>query len=102
MIRKERELRCRFEIALVTDTLVVLLDKGACVPLIADIPLVIPMLARDLNGGLKHRHIICRDTDGAYTEVVIQDDRYELEPIESDSQVRHFDSVLAKELLGLY
>lgn len=94
--------RCRFEIGMVTDTLVMLIDRGAHVPLIADMPLVLPMLSRDLKGGLKHRHIYCRDTDGAYTEVVVGDKRYDLEPIESDSQIRHFDTILAKQRLGLH
>lgn len=94
--------RCRFEIGVITDTLVMLIDKGARVPLIADMPLVIPMLIRDLDGGLRHRHLYCRDTDGAYTEVVVHDDLYDLEAIESNSQIRHFDSMLAKTELGLH
>lgn len=95
MARKIYTLRSRFEIGLVTDTLVMLLDRGARVPLIADMPQVIPMLCGILDGGLRHRHLYCRDTDGDYTEVVLYKERYDLEPIESDSQIRHFNAVLA-------
>jgi|GEM_PF-4582403 len=90
-------LRSQFEIGLVTDTLVMLLDRGARVPLIADIPQVIPMLRGLLEGGLRHRHVYCRDTDGVYTEVVVFKERYDLELIESASQIRHFNRVLAKD-----
>jgi hypothetical protein len=70
------QLRCAFEIAVVTDLLVLLLDCDEGASVTNDVESVVSVLSVELPGGVGHRRVYYRDSLGRFDEILVKHERF--------------------------
>lgn len=88
------QLRCAFEISVVTDLLVLIIDCNEGTSVTNDVESVVNVLSIELPGGLGNRRVYYSDSMGRFDEILVKHGRFCGFRPGSHGQQNHFSSLV--------